>query len=196
MNATLDLDALPPMAVAGRADRLRAALGDAGCDALLVTRLTNVRYLTGFTGSAGVLLVTAHELVLVTATHRALADTIAASLRGMGTGRGHFPQVSDEIGIRVVGTELESVHVGGKAIVENGAVVDPDATIVFVTLSYLARGGDGWFEGHADSLEVTPLGITEQDALAGFLAAQIEGGTWDEGRRYATAGTRIVREDQ
>src|SRR5215471_3551106 len=52
-----DLTTLPPMDVAGRADRLRAALADAGGDALLVTNLTNVRYLTGFTGSAALLLV-------------------------------------------------------------------------------------------------------------------------------------------
>ena len=38
----------------------------AGCDALLVTHLANVRYLTGFTGSAALLLVTADDLVFVT----------------------------------------------------------------------------------------------------------------------------------
>ena len=55
---------LPPMDVAGRAGRLRAALD--GCDALLVTRLANIRYLTGFTGSAALLLVLPDELVFVT----------------------------------------------------------------------------------------------------------------------------------
>ena len=45
------------MDVAGRLGRLRVLLDDAGCEALLVTNLINVRYLTGFTGSAGMLLV-------------------------------------------------------------------------------------------------------------------------------------------
>ena len=45
------------MDVGGRIPRLRQAFGDAGCDALLVTRLVNIRYLTGFTGSAALLLV-------------------------------------------------------------------------------------------------------------------------------------------
>lgn len=40
-----------------RRARLAAWLADAGIDALLVTRLPNVRYLTGFTGSNGQLLV-------------------------------------------------------------------------------------------------------------------------------------------
>jgi Xaa-Pro aminopeptidase len=45
---------------------LRAGLGDAGCDALAVSSLTNIRYLTGFTGSAGLLLVLPDDTVLVT----------------------------------------------------------------------------------------------------------------------------------
>src|SRR4051812_35483508 len=40
-----------------RADRVCAHLEDAGADALLVTHLVNVRYLTGFTGSAGMCVV-------------------------------------------------------------------------------------------------------------------------------------------
>ena len=47
------LDALPAMDVAGRRrPAARARFADAGIDALLVTRLANVRYLTGFTGSS------------------------------------------------------------------------------------------------------------------------------------------------
>jgi Xaa-Pro aminopeptidase len=54
------------MDVAARAPRLRATLAEAGCDALLVTSLTNVRWLTGFTGSAARVAVLPDELVLVT----------------------------------------------------------------------------------------------------------------------------------
>jgi Xaa-Pro aminopeptidase len=55
-----------PMDVAGRADRLREAMAVAEVPALLVTNLTNIRYLTGFTGSAALLLVTEGELLFVT----------------------------------------------------------------------------------------------------------------------------------
>jgi Xaa-Pro aminopeptidase len=48
---------LPPLDVAGRLGRLRDRFDDVGIDALFVTRLVNVRYLTGFTGSAALLLV-------------------------------------------------------------------------------------------------------------------------------------------
>jgi Xaa-Pro aminopeptidase len=57
---------LRPIEVAPRLDRLRAQLAGAGVDALLVTKLTNVRYLTGFTGSAAVLLVTPGDALFVT----------------------------------------------------------------------------------------------------------------------------------
>ena len=54
------------MDVAARAERLRSGFGAAQCDALLVTNLTNIRYLTGFTGSAALLLVAPDGLVFVT----------------------------------------------------------------------------------------------------------------------------------
>jgi Xaa-Pro aminopeptidase len=47
-------------AYSARRDRLRETVRAAGLDAALVTRLVNVRYLTGFTGSNGALLVGAH----------------------------------------------------------------------------------------------------------------------------------------
>ncbi len=57
---------LPPMEVGLRLSRLRAELDQADCEALLVTSSTNIRYLSGFTGSAGVLWVDADRAVLVT----------------------------------------------------------------------------------------------------------------------------------
>jgi Xaa-Pro aminopeptidase len=57
VNAAPTLDALPPVDVAARLGRLREQLVGAGVEALLVTRLPNVRYLTGFSGSAGMVLV-------------------------------------------------------------------------------------------------------------------------------------------
>jgi len=54
------------MNVADRAARLRARLEPAECQAVLLTRLVNIRYLTGFTGSAALLLVLPDELLFVT----------------------------------------------------------------------------------------------------------------------------------
>jgi len=78
---SLDAATLPAMDVAGRADRVRAGFDGAEVDALLVTDLTNVRYLTGFTGSAGQLLVTPERLLLVTDGRYAVQapDQVAAA---------------------------------------------------------------------------------------------------------------------
>ena len=62
---------LGPLDVSGRLERLRSRLGSAGPEgrpvaALLVTNPVNIRWLTGFTGSAGLLLVTGERAVLTT----------------------------------------------------------------------------------------------------------------------------------
>jgi Xaa-Pro aminopeptidase len=62
MTLTSDL---PGLDIAGRVDRLRALFPEAGIDALFVTRLVNIRYLTGFTGSAALLLVGPDEVLFL-----------------------------------------------------------------------------------------------------------------------------------
>jgi Xaa-Pro aminopeptidase len=57
---------LPAMDVAGRLPRLRALMDAAGVEALLLTHLTNIRYLTGFTGSAALFLVLPDGALFVT----------------------------------------------------------------------------------------------------------------------------------
>ncbi len=57
---------LPAITVTGRLDRLRATFGEHEIDALVVTTLPNVRYLTGFSGSAGILTVTRDVALLTT----------------------------------------------------------------------------------------------------------------------------------
>lgn len=53
-------------ALSRRLALLRERMADAGMDALLVLQRENVRYLTGFTGSAGVVLVTRRSVHLIT----------------------------------------------------------------------------------------------------------------------------------
>ena len=58
--------AATPCDVAARISRLVGLLEAAGCDALVVTNLRNIRYLTGFSGSAAQLVVHANGATLCT----------------------------------------------------------------------------------------------------------------------------------
>ncbi len=54
-----------PFPFSARLARLRVRLGEADADAIVVTELNNIRYLTGFAGSAGILVVTATQSELL-----------------------------------------------------------------------------------------------------------------------------------
>jgi len=105
---------LPPLDVAGRAGLVRSAMGEQGCDALVVSDLTNVRYLTGFTGSAGVLVVRGDDLVLVTdgRYEQQAADQLAAAgvAAGLVVTREVEPALAGAVaGIDRVGVEADHV---------------------------------------------------------------------------------------
>jgi Xaa-Pro aminopeptidase len=57
---------LPPLTVTDRLDHLRGSFDEHEIDALVVTTLANIRYLTGFSGSAGILTVTRSGALLTT----------------------------------------------------------------------------------------------------------------------------------
>jgi Xaa-Pro aminopeptidase len=80
------LATLPPVHHTRRVLQLRALLDDAGCDALLLTHLTNIRWLTGFTGSAALVVLTADDLVFV--SDGRYADQAADQLGAAGLGAG------------------------------------------------------------------------------------------------------------
>lgn len=63
---------LPPIDVGPRLDRLRAQMDARDLPALIVTSLVDVRWLTGFSGSAGQLAVSADDLLLITDDRYAL----------------------------------------------------------------------------------------------------------------------------
>ena len=125
---------LAAMDVAGRLPRLRDRLDDAGCDALLVTHLTNIRYLTGFTGSAALLLVLPDVLVFV--TDGRYGDQSAEQLAANGvearievTGTEQDARLADAArGIARVG--LEATHVTWAAKRRYAAKVFDGATLV------------------------------------------------------------------
>lgn len=124
MSPSDDTDpaALPPTEVGPRMDRLRTRLEDARCDAVLVTNLVNIRYLTGFTGSAALLLVDPSGALLVTdgryreqAAEQLTAAGAAAELVVPETLAGQQVAVSARVAGRTWRLGLEAEHVSWDA---------------------------------------------------------------------------------
>ncbi len=118
MNARLSSD-LPAMDFAGRLDRARAAMADQGCDALVISNLVNVRYLCGFTGSAGLLVVQADDAVVVTdgryltqapAELQAAGAPVRVEVRPTGEQGQALAQLAG--GVRRLGLEAEHIAWG------------------------------------------------------------------------------------
>jgi len=112
--------ALPPLQIADRLGRLRAEIASAGADALLVTALANVRYLTGFSGSAGTLLVTGSGALLVTdgryrtqaaeqLTAAGHAGTVELCVGGLQTQRDALAALARSGGVARLGLEADHV---------------------------------------------------------------------------------------
>ena len=111
------LKSLPSMDVAGRIPRVRDRFAGAGIEALLVTRLPNVQYLTGFTGSAATVLLTATDALLVTdgrykdQSAEQIAASGAPARVGVGTTQNKQSEILREaaVGIERLGLEAHGV---------------------------------------------------------------------------------------
>jgi Xaa-Pro aminopeptidase len=96
-----------------RLKRLRGRLAEKGLDAVFITRAENRRYLSGFHGSAGSLLITAGEAVLATDfryTEEAAAQAPDFEiLRVSNNMADWFPSLAADLGIKTLGFEAADV---------------------------------------------------------------------------------------
>jgi Xaa-Pro aminopeptidase len=120
--------------MSGRGDRLEAALSERGLDRMLVTDLTNVRYLTGFTGTNGAAVCGPGVRVFLTDfryTERAAAEvseweTVTVTgdwLAGIAerlTGKVGFED--DHVSVRSLHKLNEKLSEGTEAVAAGGAV--------------------------------------------------------------------------
>lgn len=128
MSATTGLVA---MAVAPRVDRVRACLADRGLDAIVVSDLSSIRWLTGFTGSNALVVVTAETMTLFTDGRYAdqapaqmdAAGVTADLVIGTDTVAGAVKRCS---GLRRLGLEADTVTwAAQQRFVETGAELVP-----------------------------------------------------------------------
>ena len=129
------MNELPPVAYSGRADRVRQRFEQ---QALLVTNLTNVRWLTGFTGSNGWVAIMPDRLVL--GTDGRYRDRAEAELASVGveaeilTGFTHAEQHAQLLGtlrgISKVGAEASALtHAAWTSLAAEIDIVPSDGHI-------------------------------------------------------------------
>ena len=98
-----------PMNHSQRLDRVRAAIAEAGLDALLVSKPVNVRWLCGFTGSNGQVVASADNLLLITdSRYRDQAD---AELDAAGVDA--VVEITRSDDIAVINTFVSNISDGG-----------------------------------------------------------------------------------
>ena len=92
---------------------LRKKLSDFGVDGILITDLVNVRYLTGFTGTAGYLIITSKHALFVTDfryKEQAADEVKGCKIRIEHSERsGEIKEITDTYGIRRLGFEDHNV---------------------------------------------------------------------------------------
>ncbi len=102
------------MDLLARQERVRRALAERQLEALLVTHVPNVRYLTGFTGSAGIALVTLEATYFITDSRYTLQAQSQVAARLFPAEDSHERAVADLIRrerLRRVGLEAERLSV-------------------------------------------------------------------------------------
>jgi Xaa-Pro aminopeptidase len=113
-----------PRRIAALVDGLTAA----HLDGLLLTGLSNIRYLTGFSGSSALLVVTPRDVVLITdfRYQTQVADEVGdlahVAIEGSSLWSGLWQQLSQLAGVRVLGFETAHIqHRDFQRLVEAGA---------------------------------------------------------------------------
>ncbi|MBI2869876.1 MAG: aminopeptidase P family protein [Chloroflexi bacterium] len=185
-----------PGKVLDRLQRLRAGLAEKEIESMLVSQPENRFYLSGFSGSAGYLLVTPDRAVLAT-DFRYIEQAKAQApdyeiFRAAGDIAGWLPEMARDLGIRALGFEAANVtfslyqqlkdgikekDTGNRLVPLNGVVeslrvVKEPEEIAF--MEQAARIADGAFE-YAESF-IQP-GMTEREAAWEIEKAMRERGS-------------------
>jgi Xaa-Pro aminopeptidase len=169
-----------------RAERM-ASLTDgltaAHVDALLITSLPNVRYLTGFSGSSALLLVTAREALLITDFRYAtqvreeVGELARVSIEGQSLWSGLWQQMSRLSGIEVVGFESSHLlHRDFQRLHESGARWTWRPTLDLVE-TLRERKDAGEVERIADAVAVAEAALarTLESVRAGLTELEVAG---------------------
>ncbi len=142
MQSSELLAKLTPMDYSRRADKVRAVFPDT-IDALLISHLTNVRYVTGFTGSNGLVLLTKDALIFIT------------------DGR-YTTQSKEQLDAARVDAQIYVTRQGEGPMVFLEKVITPGMRIGLEADTLALAGANKYNEHFSDNTFVPTSGIVEQ----------------------------------
>mgnify|MGYP001347795233 CR=1 FL=1 len=129
------------MSVALKVNKLREILDDKKLDAFLVSSPPNRRYLSGFTGSAGYLLISRSESVLCTDfryLEQAREQAPDFRLERMSALMDWFPRLASELGVKNIGIEADDITVSTRLTLQKAIDrSDVNSDILLVETSHL-----------------------------------------------------------
>ena len=177
-----------------RLARLRERMDELEVDAFLVSAPENRRYLSGFTGSNGVLVITRADALLATDfryIEQARAESPAFAVRRMRGGEPWLPKVATDLAIERLGFEADDLTVARlmrfqRELDESDYALDVEFVETFSVIEKVRAVKD------ADELELLARAVQIADDALAAVRAEIEPGMTE--RDVAWALHRRMRE--
>ncbi len=186
-----------------RLGRAVEALADRSIDALLVSHLANVRYLTGFTGSSGIVLITGAEVVLFTdgryevQAAAEVGDVCRVDIVAGDLWEAVRRAVADTGGLHAVGFEAQDVTAQAAAEMGEGYVPTADIIEGFRAakdpgeVAAIAAAGQVVSAALEAVLPAIRPGLREIDVAASLeRALRVRGSEWHPFPTIAASGPR------
>ncbi len=146
----IDLSTLAPLDIAARLPKLRALIAASDFDALIVNRLPNIRYLSGFTGSAATMLVPADGDVLFLTDGR-YGEQSAEQLEAAGVVAQRSILTAASAQLDALADAIAAANVGVLGVEGHGITWDQQ------------RSYDQRFRGTNPALTIVPSGTIVED---------------------------------
>jgi Xaa-Pro aminopeptidase len=167
----------------GRLAALAEGLTAAHVDGLLVTSLANIRYLTGFSGSSGLLFVTQRDVVLITdfryktQVRDETGGLARVAIEPQSLWTGLWNQLAQILNVTVAGFEsAHLLHRDFQRLLENGARWQWRPTLDLVeTLRERKDAGELALIEQAAGVATRALGHTLQHVEAGMRETEVAG---------------------
>ncbi len=181
------------MSIGAKIQRLRALLAERGLDGVLISNGENRRYLSGFTGSAGYLLISGDGSVLGTDfryVEQAGDQAPEFRIERLAGGSAWLPELAAKMGIRRIGFESQDLTVHGHAAFRKAIEESDNDDMTLVETSNLVDGLRA--TKYRDEMDILARAIEITDGAMDEIGGALEPGATE--REVAWELEKAMRE--